>query len=78
MPNVLSVFQSDLLSALSEHDAQRISGVHLMNRRVLVAEDDDAFLALVERSLARAGYTLQLARDGREALESLERFAPTS
>lgn len=76
MSNVLRAFQTDLLSNLSERDVQRISGVHLSTPRVLVADDDDAFLALVERSLSRAGYTLQLARDGRHALEALERFAP--
>jgi len=35
----------------------------------LLVEDDDLFAGMVEKTLARAGYTIVRARNGKEALE---------
>ncbi|HLG18691.1 MAG TPA: response regulator [Bdellovibrionota bacterium] len=39
--------------------------------RVLVADDDLTFRTLLEKTLQREGYTVLLAKDGREALQAL-------
>ncbi len=41
--------------------------------RVLLAEDNDLNQQVVQHFLARQGHTVQVARDGREALDALER-----
>jgi CheY-like chemotaxis protein len=43
---------------------------------VLVADDDDDILALVGLRLQRAGYDVVTARDGIEAIETLEHGIP--
>jgi two-component system, sensor histidine kinase and response regulator len=40
--------------------------------RILVAEDNDLNQQVVQHFLGRAGHTVQIARDGRQALEALE------
>jgi two-component system response regulator CpxR len=41
---------------------------------VLLVEDDDAIRDVVAEALVRGGYTVQVARHGREALELLDRL----
>ena len=41
---------------------------------ILVAEDDDEVRHLIRVALERAGYRLELARDGQEALTALRRL----
>src|SRR5207249_9955878 len=41
--------------------------------RILVVDDDADILRLVDRSLRSAGYVVELARDGREAEEKLQK-----
>ncbi|MGD8450611.1 MAG: diguanylate cyclase [Phycisphaerae bacterium] len=45
-------------------------------RRILVAEDDPATLALLRRQLERAGYTVIACADGKEALAALTNEGP--
>ena len=40
-----------------------------MNRRILVADDDEAILSVVEQKLTRAGYSVVTAADGQQAWE---------
>lgn len=42
------------------------------SQHVLVADDDTIFAALATSSLSRAGFVVHVARDGVEAIESLE------
>jgi DNA-binding NtrC family response regulator len=44
--------------------------------RILVADDDRAIRKIVRDRLAVAGHHVEVATDGRAALESIERFAP--
>ena len=39
--------------------------------RVLIVDDDEIALELLENTLVEAGYEVESARDGREALNSL-------
>lgn len=43
------------------------------NERLLIAEDDPAVRAVIERILERAGYSLAVARNGQEAVEAAEK-----
>lgn len=43
---------------------------------ILVVDDDTAVLEMLERSLARAGYDVVTAANGREALDLLEEARP--
>ncbi len=42
-------------------------------RRILIVDDDPIFTALAEAALADAGYDIEVATDGVEALETLDR-----
>lgn len=44
--------------------------------RILIADDDPHIIALVERTLGRAGHQVTSARTGAEALEQLQRTPP--
>ena len=44
-----------------------------MSERILVVEDDASILRLVNAVLTRAGYEVDTATNGREALEKIER-----
>jgi two-component system nitrogen regulation response regulator GlnG len=46
--------------------------LRLARRRVLIADDDDAVRALCTEALRRAGYGVETAADGRDALAKLE------
>jgi two-component system, OmpR family, response regulator MprA len=48
-----------------------------MTDHVLLVEDDDDILELLQTRLAMEGYSLSLARDGREALTQLETLTPS-
>ena len=41
--------------------------------RILLVDDDDIMIAILENTLTRAGYDVEIATDGREALEKLRR-----
>ena len=43
--------------------------------KILVVDDDDIMLAILENTLRQAGYEVEIASDGREALELLRRGA---
>ena len=43
--------------------------------RILLVDDDDIMIAILENTLTRAGYDVEIATDGREALEKLRRGA---
>jgi PAS domain S-box-containing protein len=45
------------------------------NETLLIAEDDEAILALAEHLLSRAGYTVLTARDGEEAIQVFKEHA---
>jgi DNA-binding response OmpR family regulator len=47
-----------------------------MSRRVLVADDEPSIVTAVEFLLRREGYEVEIARDGREALELIEASPP--
>lgn len=47
-----------------------------MSRRILVADDEPNILAALEFMLRRAGYEVDVARDGEEALRQLEQRPP--
>lgn len=52
--------------------ASVLSGViHLQRHRILIVEDDDNIRSVVAYCLRRSGYTVLLARDGRDALARL-------
>src|SRR5579862_2743197 len=51
----------------------RESGLKERIVQILVVDDDTFALRMVEKTLIRMGYTAVLARDGREALEILQR-----
>lgn len=44
--------------------------------RILVVDDDETILALVEKHLLRAGYSMKTAKDGKSALEEVFTFSP--
>jgi CheY-like chemotaxis protein len=46
------------------------------NTKILVADDEDSFRSVLETILRDEGYQVSLAKDGREALEKLERERP--
>lgn len=46
------------------------------NRRILVAEDNDTNLKMMKDVLSVHDHRLEIARNGREAIESAKRFAP--
>jgi CheY-like chemotaxis protein len=45
-------------------------------QRILVAEDDPVLSMIYEITLTEAGFDVLLCRDGQEALEALDIFAP--
>lgn len=45
-------------------------------RRVLVVDDDPALLSVLARAFARAGYRVEMAANGRKALERVASFRP--
>ena len=47
-----------------------------MSRRILIADDEPNIVAALEFVLRRAGYEVDVARDGEEALRQLERCPP--
>jgi DNA-binding response OmpR family regulator len=47
-----------------------------VSKRILVADDEPNILAALEFVLRRAGYEVDIARNGEEALQHLERRAP--
>ena len=47
-----------------------------MGRRILVIDDEPDLLELVRINLDQAGYTVETARSGRDAIESLRRSRP--
>jgi PAS domain S-box-containing protein len=60
---------SDMVEADTREEIPRATG----NESVLVVEDEDVVRQLAQRILEEAGYTVMLARNGREGLEVLER-----
>lgn len=47
-----------------------------MNRKILVADDEPNIVISLEYLLKREGYTVLIARDGQEALETIAREHP--
>lgn len=47
-----------------------------MKRRILIADDEPNIVAALEFMLSRAGYEVDVARDGEDALRRLERRRP--
>jgi len=47
-----------------------------MSRRVLVADDEPNIVAALEFLLQRSGYQVEVARNGDEALQKIERAPP--
>src|SRR5665811_2055808 len=47
-----------------------------MNQKILVADDEPNIVISLEYLLKREGYTVLIARDGQEALESIAREQP--
>jgi two-component system alkaline phosphatase synthesis response regulator PhoP len=47
-----------------------------VKRRILVADDEPNIVAALEFMLTRAGYEVEVARDGEEALHRLEQRRP--
>lgn len=47
-----------------------------MSRKVLIADDEPNIVISLEYLLQREGYETLIARDGREALEMIERHGP--
>jgi DNA-binding response OmpR family regulator len=47
-----------------------------MSKRVLVVDDEPNIVMSLEFLMARAGFEVQVARNGREALDALEGAAP--
>jgi CheY-like chemotaxis protein len=45
-------------------------------QRILIAEDDPLLATIYEITLSEAGFEVMVCRDGLEALDSLEAFAP--
>jgi CheY-like chemotaxis protein len=45
-------------------------------KRILIAEDDPLLATIYEITLSEAGFEVMMCRDGVEALERLESFAP--
>ncbi|RFM28845.1 response regulator transcription factor [Deminuibacter soli] len=41
-------------------------------KNILIVEDDDIMLKVVERILKREGYGVEIARDGKEALQKVQ------
>jgi DNA-binding response OmpR family regulator len=47
-----------------------------MNRRVLIADDEESIIASLEFLMRKAGYETRVARDGESALACAAEFAP--
>jgi DNA-binding response OmpR family regulator len=47
-----------------------------MPKKILIADDEPNIVTSLEFLFARAGYELQVARDGEEALKQIAEFAP--
>ncbi|MEO5693295.1 MAG: response regulator [Usitatibacter sp.] len=45
-------------------------------KKILIADDEPTIVASLEFLMARSGYEVRVARDGDEALELVEAFAP--
>lgn len=54
------------------HRGQRGEPSDPHSKRLLVADDEPAIRALLEKALSRAGYLVDVAADGREALRAME------
>ena len=50
--------------------------VPVLEKRILIIEDENVFARAVEKRLARAGYTCQIAGDLKSANEKFESFSP--
>lgn len=48
-----------------------------MGKRILIAEDDPSTLKLISDKLERAGYVVDKARNGKEALDLIKKNAPS-
>jgi DNA-binding response OmpR family regulator len=51
-------------------------GISMNRKRILVADDEPNIQAMVRFCLSTEGYEVDLAADGRAALDSIRRFAP--
>ena len=49
----------------------------MTKKLVLVADDDPLLRSILEHKLARAGYEVAVAEDGRAALEAAQRLSPS-
>lgn len=49
---------------------------HMLNRRILIAEDDETLAITLRYTLQKRGYQVTLAHDGREALKSARTIQP--
>lgn len=68
----------EISSALDEHSAQRIVGFTspLEEVRILIAEDQPTNRLLLKKILGKAGFKLEEARDGQEAIEKWNDWKP--
>ncbi|HEU5052770.1 MAG TPA: GAF domain-containing protein, partial [Hanamia sp.] len=66
----------DLVKQLKEQMAFSDIKSNGSNSRILVVDDDDSIRSLLEQELSEAGYLIEQARDGKEALECIRKNRP--
>lgn len=52
------------------------SGRHIMSQKVLVVDDEQSIVTLLKYNLETAGYIVEVAYDGEEALEKVNEIQP--
>jgi K+-sensing histidine kinase KdpD/DNA-binding response OmpR family regulator len=75
-PPAKPVHLDKLLKQLKEQMAQSASHVNGNNSTILIVDDDDSIRSLLQQELSDAGYLIEQAANGKEALESIRRNKP--
>ncbi|TAL50021.1 MAG: response regulator, partial [Chitinophagaceae bacterium] len=67
---------NDLVKQLKEQMAQSAFNIKGQNSTILVVDDDDSIRSLLQQELSDAGYIIEQATNGKEALESVRKNRP--
>ncbi|MBK5269462.1 MAG: response regulator, partial [Bacteroidia bacterium] len=67
---------NDLVKQLKEQMAQSSLSINGQNSTILVVDDDDSIRSLLQQELSEAGYLINQATNGKEALESIRNHRP--
>ena len=74
MPRTVQL--DDLVKQLKEQVAQSQLNVHGQTANILIVDDDDSIRSLLQQELGEAGYQIEEARNGKEALAKVREHRP--